>query len=225
MPPRLRRSRAASSTSAPVLQSIAPTGTVLSDPLGVPYPGVPAPTNVRFSSFDTSYWSETVTTILRPDETVTVDIAALRRCAGAIVSGTVVNALTQAPIPNARTSWGPTIEESVFTDAQGQYVTPESPVGFKNGPNQIQLGASAAGFNPQRSIITAFCGGHITVDFGRPATGVGNIEGHVTNADTGHRCRAYSPSCCPQRKPPWPTSRGRSCSGPSSAMRLNGALM
>ncbi|HET7721227.1 MAG TPA: carboxypeptidase regulatory-like domain-containing protein, partial [Acidimicrobiales bacterium] len=128
------------------------------------------------------YWFASTPFTLVADTTVTVDVDLLDVCDGATIVGSVVNALTLAPIPGAYVSGG---SRFAITDSQGNFVLADIPVGNRNSPSQITVTASASGFNPQSKTVTVFCGATLVLEFGRPQTATGAIAGRVTNEDTG----------------------------------------
>jgi hypothetical protein len=109
----------------------------------------------------------------------------MRVCQSATLGGTVVNGLTQQPIQDATVSWGVDPSQQTQTDANGRYLLVNIPAGYRNGPNQITLSATAPNFSHQSRYITVFCGATITSDFGHTVSASSTISGHATNATTG----------------------------------------
>ena len=141
-----------------------------------------APVTTSVTADAPGYWRQAKTATYRADETTTVDFELIRECAAARVTGTVVNALTQEPIPNAfvQTSTG----GGVLTNAQGRFELTGLRAAVNNEPVTMTLTASAPGFNFAQKQISIFCGATIVVDFGS-GSALGTIVGTVTNLDTG----------------------------------------
>ncbi len=136
-----------------------------------------APTKADIFCEANGYFRTYGDTVFMADTTNVVDIDLIPYCDGATVMGTVVDAVTQKPIRGATVN-------GAITDANGWYSV-HMWAGDKNAPVESTLTASAPGYNAQTRKITVFCGATITVDFGRPQTFFGTVEGYVTNAVTG----------------------------------------
>src|SRR4029078_11278217 len=115
-------------------------GLARSDPTELPYPGTPIDRYDVGVTGPEGYWSSQAGegwAPLRPDETTHAQVARLKKCDGATIFGTVLNALTQAPIGDATVRWGFGPLDKVQTAADGTYLIPNVPVGVWNQPNQI----------------------------------------------------------------------------------------
>jgi hypothetical protein len=119
---------------------------------------------------------------IEADQTTIADINLVKVCDGATIVGSVVSATTGQPIQGAFVQ---AANASAQTDAQGNFVLGGVSVGNQNAPAQVFVTASASGFQPQTKTVTVFCGATIRLDFGRPESGFGTIQGTVTNLDTG----------------------------------------
>src|SRR5262249_32550180 len=163
-------------------------GHYLLDAQALPFPGTqPLAVAVTASPpLFSGYWPGTASGFLNADQTSTLDVDVIKVCTSATIVGTVVNAITGAPIAGATVSMSsPQQTFSTLTDASGAFTLSQVTVGTNNSPQAVQLTASAPGFLPQQQTVTVFCGATINVDFGQPSTVSGSIRGHVTNLDTG----------------------------------------
>jgi len=164
-------------------------GTYQSRPVGVPFPGnVPLPITVSANPGDGSYWPGQTSGNILANQNTTVDINLIRVCGGATIIGSVINAVTLAPIANATVAvvsalTGNTIAYD-FSDAAGRFALHDIRVGTDNSPIEVDVYANATGFFGQHKRVTIFCNATIGVDFGQPSTQTGTIQGHVTNLDS-----------------------------------------
>lgn len=142
-----------------------------------------APVGVTLSATATGYWAQARSTTLRADQTSTLEYRLQPECEPARVTGTVVNAQTQAPIEGAQISGGRPFP--AVTDANGRFQIDGIRPSTGNNPRQVTLTASASGFFSQSKQITIFCGARIAVDFGSRTSKTGTIFGTVTDAGTG----------------------------------------
>jgi hypothetical protein len=94
----------------------------------------------------------------------------------------VVAAPPQQPIQGATVY---TYSGSTTTDASGNFRLSDVTVGSYNSPTKVDVTASATGYYTAEKTVTIFCGATIVLDFGRPTTAFGEIEGTVTNSTTG----------------------------------------
>jgi len=144
------------------------------------------PTYESFYASDTGYWTTYTNTTITNGLTNVVNIDLIKVCTGATIFGSVINAQTEHPVTNA------TIEVYdpnygylyAYTDTNGNYIITNLTAGTDNTPVQTTVYATATGFNTQEKEVTLFCDAAIRVDFG-PPTGVGAIDGYVTNVLTG----------------------------------------
>src|SRR5205085_378938 len=106
----------------------------------------------------------------------------IKVCPPATIVGTVLNAVTLQPIADAIVGGGGV---GTRTLADGTYRLEGVQVGFNNLPIPVQITASKfPDFQAQSKMVTVFCSAEISLDFGRPSTATGAIQGHVTNLDT-----------------------------------------
>src|SRR5207244_11323295 len=106
------------------------------------------------------YWPQSKLVQFEDGTTTTTDFDLLRRCALAKIVGTVVNALTQAPIEGAEV-YGSSFD--VRTDAAGRFELDDVEPGIGNNPLAVSLTAAASGFISQTKVVTVFCGATIVV--------------------------------------------------------------
>ena len=192
--PMLRHRFASLDASVKDAQTGAPIGGVVIGNLGttnrdgrllrddVPLGTRNAPLTTSATVFAEGYWPQSRSTTFRAGETSVLDYRLIRVCAPARITGTVVNALTQAAIAGATVSTG---SQSAQTNAAGVFELRNIPTGTDNVPAPAFLTASAPGFIPQTKQVTVYCGGSIVVDFGSRSTATSTIVGTVTNLDSG----------------------------------------
>ena len=124
--------------------------------------------------------------VLTPGGTTEIRFELVRACDNTVVSGTVLDASTLAPLPSATVgilyvpSDGP-----VTTDEGGQFTITGIHTGFDNEPTGVQVQATKSGYVSRTKTVTVFCGASITVDFGAPVEATGAVTGTVTDVDTG----------------------------------------
>ena len=161
-----------------------------------------APLPVSLTASAEGYWPQAKSTTIKAGETAMLEYALQPECEPARVSGTVVNAETQAPIEHAEVSGG--MGWPALTDANGRFEINDIKPSTGNNPRQVWLTASASGFFSQTKQITIFCGARITLDFGSRTTKTGTIIGTVT--DGARASRSATPSSArTSERPPRPT--------------------
>ena len=126
------------------------------------------------------YWATGRPATLQPGTPNVVDLEVLRVCDGTDVRGTVLNAATLEPLEDVDIRVG---SFRTSTDASGRYELLGLPVGQDNSPRDLVLFAFKDGFFSSSVGITSFCNGELTIDFGTPDVGVGEVTGTVTDGD------------------------------------------
>jgi hypothetical protein len=117
----------------------------------------------------TDFWPKTVGTVVKADVVSTLDIPVVKKCPGATILGTVVNAQTQAPISGASVAVTG-LTTPALTDDSGAFRLDGIPVGTDNAPKAVSVTASAVNFFSQTIVQTISCGSIVTLNFGaRPS--------------------------------------------------------
>ena len=153
-----------------VVRADSPDGSYDSGPLSLGDRN--APTDVSCRWVANGYWEQdTPPVTIRADETSQQDTDMLPICQGATIRGTVVDASTGLAIQGALLS---AAGVNASTDANGDYELDNVSVGFDNTPIDVGVTAQATGYITATKSVTVFCGGSISLDFGRQ-----NHPGHI----------------------------------------------
>ncbi len=142
-------------------------GRYLTDPIELPAPGDPTALTLTFGA--SGYWEQTKSKAVQASTVpFELDFDLLPICEDATIQGTVVNAVTQAPIAGATVTGG---LQSTTTAQNGTYKLEHLRVGTDNSPVDVTIRVSAPRFHPQMKTVRVFCNATLTIDFGRPSDG------------------------------------------------------
>src|SRR5262249_28248932 len=105
-----------------------------------------APLQMAVSAQAAGHLPRQVAGTIEADTSTRVTVDLLRQCAGATITGQVVNAATHQPIVNAQVKAGLASETEVRTDKNGLFTLSNLVVGPNNAPAQTVVSVTADGF-------------------------------------------------------------------------------